>query len=662
MSTEALISLLAEFQRDRLLAHAVLFDKRHPHKTPAFHKHILDAWASDHPRVLIEAFRGAAKSTLAEEALILGALLKEFNFALIVGNSAAAACQRLASIKYELENNEKIEAMFGSVVGATWNQDEIVLTNGVRIKALGRGQSPRGAKDDSSNKRPDLILIDDLEDADSVNTPEARDKAWYYLTRELIPAADDPVHTRIRFNGTPLHEDAVLERLAKTGKWMMLKFPLYIDNPDGSKRPTWASRFPLEVCMQMYDAAAKAGDLAGFSQEYLCQSMSNDARTFRPEYIKTAHPAQVPLWAPKILVVDPARTTKATSARTGYTVFSWLGNQLWVFEAIGAFHSPAEQVDTIFRLNEEYSPMQIGVEADGLEEWLMQPLRAEQARRGIVLPLEAVRAPKDKKSFIKGLQPFFVAGEVTFCKELPDLHSELLSFPVGKVDVVNSLAYALKIRPGAPVYPMFSAEHVLHRNLNPLKCQYWLTLNATPGTLFGVFVAVQEGAVHVLRDWVLEGPMEDGLRQIVMDLRMKSSAPFQMCVPKDRMQPGDATALIPALRRAGLTWREGRRGNESVECLTELLRNREGHLNLPRLTVAPEATWTLNALAGGYARSIDAAQHVVSAHPTENIYSRIAQAVECMVGSIDPQLAEKSTEQLFFGQTRTGKRYLSLRR
>ena len=105
MAANPVAELLAELRADRMLAHKLLFKARHPNTTPAFHRLILDAWASAEPRVLIKAFRGAAKSTIAEEFLILETLFGDEPFALIVGNSYEAACSRLASIKNELDYN-----------------------------------------------------------------------------------------------------------------------------------------------------------------------------------------------------------------------------------------------------------------------------------------------------------------------------------------------------------------------------------------------------------------------------------------------------------------------------------------------------------------------------------------------------------------------------
>src|SRR6516164_5523698 len=78
---------IAEMMRSPVLAHHMLFRHRHPAPTPAFHHEIVRLWHGSRPQVLIQAFRGAAKSTLAEEAILIQALLRSFHNAIILGET-----------------------------------------------------------------------------------------------------------------------------------------------------------------------------------------------------------------------------------------------------------------------------------------------------------------------------------------------------------------------------------------------------------------------------------------------------------------------------------------------------------------------------------------------------------------------------------------------
>ena len=74
MISEEAVRLIAS---DRVNAHAVLFAHRHGEHAAPFHAEVITALHSDHPRVVIEAFRGGGKSTLAEETVVISAALRD---------------------------------------------------------------------------------------------------------------------------------------------------------------------------------------------------------------------------------------------------------------------------------------------------------------------------------------------------------------------------------------------------------------------------------------------------------------------------------------------------------------------------------------------------------------------------------------------------------
>jgi len=117
--------LLAEFMRNRRVAHEVLFRHRHPLRTPSFHLQMIDAHHGPLPKVVIEAFRDAAKSTVAEEAIVIGSLMRDFRNAVIIGASYPRAKERLTAIKNELVVNRAVNQLFGSVEGDTVANDDV---------------------------------------------------------------------------------------------------------------------------------------------------------------------------------------------------------------------------------------------------------------------------------------------------------------------------------------------------------------------------------------------------------------------------------------------------------------------------------------------------------------------------------------------------------
>jgi len=653
-----LIELLAN---DRLLAHQVIFEHRHSDETPPFHEDLIRDYASQDPKRADEAFRGGAKSSIMEEFATLEAVFQKAHNILLLGNSYGMIGERMKVIRHELEHNEYITDLFGDQVGETWTENKIVLTNNVCIQGRGARQSLRGTR--HLHWRPDLVLCDDLEDEENAATEEARDKILSWLLAEVLPAMDP--QGRIRVNGTPLNPASLMPTLRKLEGWKGKTYPIVLPaslNPEEWETPLWPARFPLEKIKQLHAELHGAGKATIFAQEYLCRAEDPATKLFQPRhFVQVNRPA--PAWAPTWVYADPARTTKVrTSARTGYAVWSWVGRKLYIHQAKGAFHKPDEIVNELFALNERFSPVQIGVEPDGLEEFIFQPLRQAQLDRRVTLPLasgRAIRAPKDKDGFIGSLQPFFEAGEVELSGECADLIAELLAFPAGRKDVPNALAYALRMRPGRPIYEDFARTHIADQPLTAATRQAaYLALNATPGMVTAVLLQRLDGCLRVLADWVHDGNAGDGLDAILPDAAIVAGRQVIPFAPPERFERFDGTGLIAAARRKGITLRRGR--HPSTDALTPWLRRY--YRGFPALMISPDARWTINGMSAGYCRSMDTTGRV-SDQPEDNQYCRLLQGLEALIGEFDAVAAVEEDDGggVNWQYTADGRRFMSAR-
>lgn len=622
--------LLGLYSRDRIYAHKVLFAHRHKEESPEFHGQILNAFYSPDPFVVVEAFRGSAKSTLLEEVLCLKALFQEIKFGLALGNSFTNACQRLSSIKDELTNNDALIELFGDQHGPVWSEGEIVLGNGVKIQALGARQSMRGVK--HYDERPDFGAIDDLEDEEMVATPEAIQKNKRWLNGTLLPAFN-PKTRQIRWVGTPLDPACLIEQKMVDKKWRALRFPaLYID-ADGIERSTWEARFTTQTLLDLKQSYIDDGSLTEFEQEYMCRAESAAMKPFKPETI----PAVAPMpstWTAKTLVVDPARKgtprpdQQRKLSRTGYNVHSWIGNKLVVYEGFGSFDDPSTIIDKIFKLDDEYQFMKIAVEKDGLEEFLMQPIRNEILKRGRPLPIVPVMAPKNKGVFISSMQNFFIAGDVIFTKQMPDLVGELLQFPSGRNDVPNAMAYALKLRSGQPIYEDFRDQHVNETlDLEPRRPVY-LAISAREAMTAGVLLQYIDGAVRVVKDWLRDLPPLEAMQDIVEEAGLFAGRKIIIAAPLEQFDLYNNYGLPGAARQNRYDLTPMVKAKESVGSLREYLRKQiRGE---PAFMVDMEARWVLNGMAGGYGRKLTKAG-VIDDKPEENQYQVVCEAIEAFV-------------------------------
>jgi len=649
-----------ELGANRRLAHHVLFQHRHPLATPPFHYHIIDAFHGAHPQVVIEGFRDSAKSTRAEEGIIIGSLFRDFRNAILIGASYPRAKERLTAVKNELVVNPYINQLFGSLEGPTWGEGRIVLNNGVCITALGSGMSMRGTK--YLDARPDFVLIDDLEDEETVRTPDAREAMMHWLYRTLIPALDAKKH-RIRFLGNRLDQDAVIVRISKDAAWRHLRFPIMgqadtgterYDLPPGKWVALWPEKFNLEDIAVKRAEYERQGLLHDFNCEYMCEAEDPGTRLFVDGQAKTI--GHVRTWEAVYAAYDPARTTGQKSAMTGKAVFSWIRNRLVVWEGDAQLWLPDQIVDDMLATDDKWSLAELGVEATGLEEFIMQPLRHRALQRRQLLPLRRLIPPRGKDSFIKGLQPFFKAGEVEFVNVTPEARGQLLAFPTGRKDFPNALAYALLMRAGLPVFDGFSRDHVSD-TLIRLRAPWWLAVQATAQYTAAILLQTADGGARVHADWLREGPPGEVLADIVAQASLEAGGVIRAVVPPVGDSVVDTVGLRSTAKQIQLGLRNGGdpvRGRESIRSLLAQRRQEE-----PLITIAQAARWTLNAFAGGYAYEVDKRGRV-SADPMAGPYRVVMEALESFVAAMQVFGQDTPEDEARYATSPDGRRYKTI--
>ncbi len=132
-------------------------------------------------RHVVAAPRGHAKSTNFTFKDDLHAILYGYkHYILILSDSSDQAEGFLDDIKTELEDNGNIIMDFGHLKGdKAWRSGVILTSTDIKAEAIGSGKKIRGRR--HRNWRPDLIVLDDIENDENVNTPDQRRKlkSWF---------------------------------------------------------------------------------------------------------------------------------------------------------------------------------------------------------------------------------------------------------------------------------------------------------------------------------------------------------------------------------------------------------------------------------------------------------------------------------------------------
>ena len=634
---------------DPVLAHETLFPHRHPEQTQPFHKLLIRDWHSPKRNILTLIFRGGAKSSIAEEAIVVMSCFRRFHNGLIVGETETRAKERLASIKREFETNEDIMSLFGDMKGPKWQEAAIELSNGLVLQAYGRGQSLRGVK--HLHYRPDIAFLDDLEDEESVRTKELREKTLDWFTKTLMPAMAP--RSRMRMAATPLDSEALALRIARLPSWEVHTIPIcYIDPIDSIEKSSWPDRYPMPEIVEERARYEQLGKLNTWMQEYMMLPENPADKVFTPDMFVYAQTVRT--WQPTYAVYDPARTVNRNSSFTGKVVASWVGAKLVIWQSSARMWRPDEIIDDIFRTDEQFHPIAIGVEEDGLHEFILQPLRHAQVERSHLVPIRPLKAPKGKLDFIRSLQPFFKAREIEFVgspEQFSDLTRQLLSFPTGKIDAPNALAYFLRLRPGLPIYEDFSARHIVERLEIVKRYPLYLCLNATSQVVTALLVQVYDGVLSAIADFVAEGDPGSVLPSLLREVGAYSRLPFRAVAAPSHFQAYDTVGLRGAARQCRVDIQVGGdllKGRQEVrESLRRLSHGRES------LRVSPAALWALRAFSGGYAREFGRET------ANDGVYRVLCEGLETFAATLATGLGEGLDENVKYAYAADGRKYIS---
>jgi len=223
-------------------------------------------------------------------------------FIIITGDTAGNSVERVKDIRDQLEMNQLLHQDYGDLTPAsrppqgkrkrstqTWTDHDFTTTTGVRVMAAHSHGSVRGHV--KAGIRPNLILVDDLENDDLVITKLQRDKLEKWILKALIGTGGKAGKCLTIVIGTILHADSVLSRLLDERNftsWIKRRYAaLYneggLPDVDGTV-PLWPEEWTLEA---LREQMRLVGPVA-FAQEYLNLPYDDETSPFRHEWLTAA--------------------------------------------------------------------------------------------------------------------------------------------------------------------------------------------------------------------------------------------------------------------------------------------------------------------------------------------------------------------------------------
>ena len=425
-------------------------------------------------RRAVAAPRGHAKSTnLTFKGTMHSTLYGYKHYPIIISDSSEQAEGFLDNIRVEFEENTAILEDFGPLAGSVWRSNVLVTKTNIKIEAIGSGKKIRGRK--HRNWRPDLIILDDVENDENVRTPEQRKKLKDWFDKAVSKCGDD--YTDIVYIGTLLHYDSLLAKTLANPAYRSIKYKavirfsqaddlwqqwetIFTDLSNDDREADALAFFQahktamLEGTQVLWEEKLSYYDLmvmrvsegeASFNSEEQNEPINPDDCLFMEEWFDYYNEAEVNFGDPAFDFfgfIDPSLgKTKRSDFSAIVTLAKHKGSgYMYVVDAdIERRHPDRIIADVLakerwLRASFGHGYRKLGAETNQFQWFLKEELAKASAKAGLYLPIEEVQQTSDKVMRVQTLQPDVKNKYIKFNRRHKPLLEQLTQFPMGAHD------------------------------------------------------------------------------------------------------------------------------------------------------------------------------------------------------------------------------------
>lgn len=386
--------------------------------------------------------RGFAKSTVLALAYSLWqALYQRREFEIICSETKDLAESHVASMAAECQENPRIVYDFAPVV-VRCKAGFLVLGNGFAVIARGAGQQVRGLKHRA--KRPDLCILDDLENDESAINPDRVKKLLNWI-KSTVYYALDPAGTLLII-GTIISKKSALYQMLYS---IEEPYPQWTRRVYKALQDDGTSLWPAKYSAKLLENQRRSMGEAAFRKERQ-NDPPDDDDFFRLEWIRQYRPEDLPPGLVVASYYDPA--TGAGDFAANITVgLDQARMDFYVLDAWVKKAGVQEALKAALARHLLFGFLRWGIETNGFQSLCLDLLPALEAEAGAVLPLVRITHTGAKSLRIESLSPLLERGKIFFCLEQGDqrlLVQQLLSYPQGHDDGPDALEGAVNLLRG----------------------------------------------------------------------------------------------------------------------------------------------------------------------------------------------------------------------
>lgn len=405
----------------------------------------------------IAAPRGEAKSTLVSQLFVLWCIVTgRKKYPVIVMDSIDQAYPMLEAIKAELAFNPRLLCDFPEACGAgrVWQAATIITANDVKVQVAGSGKKLRGLR--HGPYRPDLCVLDDIENDEQVRNPDQRDKLQAWLSKTVLPLGGAGAKFDVVYIGTILHYDSVLNRTLANKLWKSAKFKALIKWPD--RMDLWErweeilrneGEEQADTFYALQREAMDAGSICSWAARPLLALMKIRARdghdTFDSEYQNDPVAGDnapfakvIQFWVNRLTdwvfygACDPSLGKQGASRDPSALLVGGFNRQTGILDVVEAQikkRLPDRIIEDVISLQAQYRCLMWSIETVQFQEFLRTELIKRAAARGMPVPARAVQPHTDKLLRIESLQPHMANGLIRLHPSQTTLIDQLRHFP-----------------------------------------------------------------------------------------------------------------------------------------------------------------------------------------------------------------------------------------
>lgn len=422
--------------------------------------------------------RGHAKSTVVSKIFPIWCIVYEKKkYIVIISKTSTVAEDFLSDIKDELTNNPLIKEDFGDLIGNVWRTEKIVTSTNICITALGARKQVRGLI--HRQYRPDLFLVDDLEDDELIRIEEQREKLKNWFFKAVMKAGDK--NTDFFVVGTILHYDSLLSDLIeKTPGFEAKKYKAIIKWSESPKWDEW-EKIITDLNIPKNKREEQAYEYYKQNEEEMLEDtevlwpekhsyydlmlmMVSDGRSsFASEMQNDPSNPEDNIFNNVITykdeevdkenwvwygALDPAMGKSKTADLAVIITVGLDSRTGWMYvEDCWAKRCPVEEtVDQVIERGKIFPYNKFGVETNAAQIVFKRRIEEKSAEARVYVPTVENYAAGDKDARIRSLQPYIENGYIKINERLTYLIQLLKNYPhVSKVDPLDCLQQAVSM-------------------------------------------------------------------------------------------------------------------------------------------------------------------------------------------------------------------------